>query len=198
MSNTSYAMFPPVNKLPEECKGTFVQRIRLDSPEFDPHCQHTVITYHPIDGLILNRVRVLEGKCVAIGSPRYLDQDRQGMPVRDLSDEVYDAMYDANLDAVLHSKFQITRCEIVSVQDAKACKFPNWLIRHIQQSTEKGFLDFTRNEQHPFEIIRIPGLPPELSPVPAQPRLSKEDWLRQNYPELSELPKWRFPGMVAA
>jgi hypothetical protein len=26
------------------------------------------------------------------------------------------------------------------------------------------------------------------------PRLSKEDWLRQNYPELSELPTWRFPA----
>jgi hypothetical protein len=29
-------------------------------------------------------------------------------------------------------------------------------------------------------------------------RLSKEEWLKQNYPEMSELPKWRFPGMVAA
>jgi hypothetical protein len=28
--------------------------------------------------------------------------------------------------------------------------------------------------------------------------LSKEEWLKQHYPELTELPKWRFPGMVAA
>jgi hypothetical protein len=28
-------------------------------------------------------------------------------------------------------------------------------------------------------------------------RLSKEDWLKKNYPELTELPKWRFPAMVA-
>jgi hypothetical protein len=34
-------------------------------------------------------------------------------------------------------------------------------------------------------------------PRPALPRLSKADWLKQHYPELTELPKWRFPGMVA-
>jgi hypothetical protein len=28
--------------------------------------------------------------------------------------------------------------------------------------------------------------------------LSKEDWLKVNYPEMSELPKWRFPGMAVA
>jgi hypothetical protein len=33
---------------------------------------------------------------------------------------------------------------------------------------------------------------------PARKPLSKEDWLRQNYPEMSELPKWRFPALVAA
>jgi hypothetical protein len=32
----------------------------------------------------------------------------------------------------------------------------------------------------------------------AQKRLSKEDWLKQNYPEMSELPKWRFPSMSVA
>jgi hypothetical protein len=36
------------------------------------------------------------------------------------------------------------------------------------------------------------------SPVPpAAPRLSKEDWLKANYPEMSELPKWRFPAVAA-
>jgi hypothetical protein len=30
----------------------------------------------------------------------------------------------------------------------------------------------------------------------SQPRLSKADWLRQHYPEMTELPKWRFPGMA--
>jgi hypothetical protein len=29
-------------------------------------------------------------------------------------------------------------------------------------------------------------------------RLSKEDWLKQHYPELSELPKWRFPAAAVA
>jgi hypothetical protein len=40
---------------------------------------------------------------------------------------------------------------------------------------------------------------PVAEPVIAAPprvRLSKEDWLKANYPEMSELPKWRFPGMV--
>jgi hypothetical protein len=27
-------------------------------------------------------------------------------------------------------------------------------------------------------------------------RLSKEDWLKQNYPGMTELPKWRFPGLA--
>jgi hypothetical protein len=27
-------------------------------------------------------------------------------------------------------------------------------------------------------------------------RLSKEDWLKKNYPELKELPKWRFPAVA--
>jgi hypothetical protein len=39
--------------------------------------------------------------------------------------------------------------------------------------------------------------PEKIVPVVSlKPRLSKEDWLRQHYPELSELPKWRFPAMV--
>jgi hypothetical protein len=33
--------------------------------------------------------------------------------------------------------------------------------------------------------------------VPVAKRLSKEDWLKANYPELKELPKWRFPAVVA-
>jgi hypothetical protein len=33
--------------------------------------------------------------------------------------------------------------------------------------------------------------------APTLPRLSKDDWLRQHYPELSELPKWRFPCVSA-
>jgi hypothetical protein len=32
--------------------------------------------------------------------------------------------------------------------------------------------------------------------VSVKPRLSKEDWLKANYPELKELPKWRFPGLA--
>jgi hypothetical protein len=38
----------------------------------------------------------------------------------------------------------------------------------------------------------------ESEPVmpPARVRLSKEDWLKQNYPEMTELPKWRFPGVA--
>jgi hypothetical protein len=40
--------------------------------------------------------------------------------------------------------------------------------------------------------------PKPVSPViPLKPRLSKEDWLRKNYPEMQELPKWRFPGVAA-
>jgi hypothetical protein len=34
-----------------------------------------------------------------------------------------------------------------------------------------------------------PGYKPKRKRI-----LSKEDWLKQNYPELKELPKWRFPG----
>jgi hypothetical protein len=40
---------------------------------------------------------------------------------------------------------------------------------------------------------------PYVSPIPkAAPvvRLSKEDWLKQHYPEMSELPKWRFPSVA--
>jgi hypothetical protein len=32
--------------------------------------------------------------------------------------------------------------------------------------------------------------------VAVAPRLSKEDWLRQNYPGMTELPKWRFPAVA--
>jgi hypothetical protein len=39
---------------------------------------------------------------------------------------------------------------------------------------------------------------PKAKPVVSIVRLSKEDWLRQHYPDLKELPKWRFPAMVAA
>jgi hypothetical protein len=38
-----------------------------------------------------------------------------------------------------------------------------------------------------------------LVPVMEEPvhvRLSKEDWLKANYPELKELPKWRFPSVA--
>jgi hypothetical protein len=37
---------------------------------------------------------------------------------------------------------------------------------------------------------------PAPKPAPVA-RLSKEDWLKANYPGMKELPKWRFPGMVA-
>jgi hypothetical protein len=33
--------------------------------------------------------------------------------------------------------------------------------------------------------------------IPVASRMTKAEWLRQHYPELSELPKWRFPAMVA-
>lgn len=38
--------------------------------------------------------------------------------------------------------------------------------------------------------------PAPVAPVvhAARIRLSKEDWLKANYPELKELPKWRFPA----
>jgi hypothetical protein len=43
------------------------------------------------------------------------------------------------------------------------------------------------------------GNDPEAKPARrvVTPRLSKEDWLKQNYPGLTELPKWRFPSLVA-
>jgi hypothetical protein len=34
-----------------------------------------------------------------------------------------------------------------------------------------------------------------FSPIPVI-RLSKEEWLRQHYPEMKELPKWRFPSVA--
>jgi hypothetical protein len=40
-----------------------------------------------------------------------------------------------------------------------------------------------------------PSQEPSLPPV-AYKRLSKEDWLAQNYPGMTELPKWRFPASL--
>jgi hypothetical protein len=52
----------------------------------------------------------------------------------------------------------------------------------------KSDLDYWNNND-------VPVIP--LAPVaPSKTRLSKEDWLKANYPEMSELPKWRFPGLA--
>jgi hypothetical protein len=40
------------------------------------------------------------------------------------------------------------------------------------------------------------NVPEEPQVAFVAPRLSKEEWLKQNYPHLSELPKWRFPGLA--
>jgi hypothetical protein len=39
------------------------------------------------------------------------------------------------------------------------------------------------------------GYIPTVPIIPVK-RLSKEDWLKQNYPGMTELPKWRFPGLA--
>jgi hypothetical protein len=49
---------------------------------------------------------------------------------------------------------------------------------------------------HPVIMGNDPNPLPATSERQAPVRLSKEDWLKQNYPELSELPKWRFPGLA--
>jgi hypothetical protein len=43
----------------------------------------------------------------------------------------------------------------------------------------------------------LPQAGNDVSPVVAVKRLSKEDWLKAHYPELKELPKWRFPRLAA-
>jgi hypothetical protein len=60
----------------------------------------------------------------------------------------------------------------------------------------------TPYRHHPeFANFRVDFPPPANAvqaeaQMPVRIRLSKEDWLRQHYPELSELPKWRFPAVA--
>jgi hypothetical protein len=44
--------------------------------------------------------------------------------------------------------------------------------------------------------VEFPGQDRWIDEELSRPRLSKEQWLKANYPELSELPKWRFPAMA--
>jgi hypothetical protein len=57
-----------------------------------------------------------------------------------------------------------------------------WLPEQIDVPFPLDYLDFSEDYAQP------------ATKTVARPRLSKEDWLKQNYPELSELPKWRFPA----
>jgi hypothetical protein len=46
-------------------------------------------------------------------------------------------------------------------------------------------------------VVNVPSRHRNVSARPkSKPRLSKEDWLKQNYPGMTELPKWRFPGLA--
>jgi hypothetical protein len=59
-----------------------------------------------------------------------------------------------------------------------------------------------------YRLVRLPDLMEQLQEmddvqIPVTPpvrvmskRLSKEEWLKEHYPEMSELPKWRFPGLA--
>jgi hypothetical protein len=55
-------------------------------------------------------------------------------------------------------------------------------------------------QSYPFDkwIAEYFTVTPEEKHIPTVSRLSKEEWLRQHYPDLRELPKWRFPALMAA
>jgi hypothetical protein len=69
------------------------------------------------------------------------------------------------------------------------CHRPGWMLDLTYKHPELFTPDYN---------IRVPGYQFGASATPSKLsvpviRLSKKDWLRQHYPELSELPKWRFP-----
>jgi hypothetical protein len=60
----------------------------------------------------------------------------------------------------------------------------------------------TKKDLYPYDkwverYFSLSTTPPKAR-IATAPRLSKEDWLKANYPEMTELPKWRFPVMATA
>jgi hypothetical protein len=74
------------------------------------------------------------------------------------------------------------------------------IIPYHVRGKQVDFMATERETRYPLDewidkFFSISTAPPKV-PVSSTPRLSKEDWLRQNYPEMSELPKWRFPSVA--
>jgi hypothetical protein len=104
----------------------------------------------------------------------------------DLQVEMF-TRFEAELNRLKRDGYRLTHC------DGFSSNVDN--VKHSLIGACKG------HPQAPGAQIRfvIESDAPVKSDVPATrpiTRLSKEEWLKQNYPELSELPKWRF-GDVA-
>jgi hypothetical protein len=173
--------------LSPECKGVFFARVMFkffeDSKKDE--IQQTVLTYDARasciyiysfltfqDGLVsLEKYHPLVTEsydCRGIRSP----EQGASFVSRWLNRFIDDSCQD--------DEFKPFRNEAVSPKSAVFEQLPHWLQVYIQGTILDGFK-------------QVMPAPPQPLTVPVSPRLSKEDWLRTHYPDLQELPKWRFP-----
>lgn len=173
-----------------------MQSIRLDSPDF-AGCKFVVFTWEKERGCFHTYLITSFDRKEMVKQGNWLRQFGWGSKSRDQISGII-ATIDEDfrvhvLDDVYHRQYRTTQCEIVSMEAAQAAAFPNWLCQYIERQIKVGVSVFTSK---PGQTICATVVTPVPQATPAQVRLSKKDWLRQHYPDMQELPKWRFPAMA--
>jgi hypothetical protein len=134
---------------------------------------------------------------------RYVTHDRAFIDVTDHT-SLYVAMT-AHVNGMLH-KIPEERRFLHYHEVLQFGTHPNTVIDVALNSS------FNEETRYPFPQGNISGYPFQVQNMPSRSRkdeirgykpatvvrLSKEEWLRQHYPEITELPKWRFPNMAVA
>jgi hypothetical protein len=107
-----------------------------------------------------------------------------------LKNEVIDK-FDSELNKLVRDKYRIISCEWFSTN---LNTIVHEIVNHCKASvTDPGAVFCHVRLAKSGEGVQ------KTTPKPTRKvtkRLSKEDWLKQNYPGMTELPKWRFPSIA--